>query len=521
MKKTLHNKFYLLTFLFIIGIFQGNAQDFEYTFDGTTWEGWGAQGGTGAYVSVFANSNPNDALNVSWPNVGTNTKNIVMYAPTGVQTMSATDYKYVQVQVTNTSSEVDRLNIRGRISGGAWTVFHSEPITTDASATIKTYTFEITNAGYVGTLDKFQIIFKKSDNSVLTANANTDAILVHNILISENPISGSDTTPPVISLLGNATVNHTQGTTYTDAGATASDNVDGDITPNIIVGGDTIDENTAGTYTITYDVSDAAGNAATQVTRTVNVGSGGATDLEFTFNDTTWEGWSPQGGTGAFVSVFANGNPDDALNISWPNVGTDTRNIIMYGSSSVATMNADDRKFFSIKISNTSSEIGTLRIRGRIASGGGFINFIDVAIGQDAVGSFSTYNFEITNANYSGTLDRFQIVFRSASNAVLTANSNTDAILVDNILISANSTLSARNYNQIEYSINNPVKDILTIKTNEVVNKIEIFDLLGRQVFNNTNPTGLTIDVSSLKKAAYILRLTTNLGIATKKFIKE
>ena len=29
--------------------------------------------------------------------------------------------------------------------------------------------------------------------------------------------------------------------------------------------------NTVGTYTVTYNVSDAAGNAATQVTRTVNI----------------------------------------------------------------------------------------------------------------------------------------------------------------------------------------------------------------------------------------------------------
>ena len=32
-----------------------------------------------------------------------------------------------------------------------------------------------------------------------------------------------------------------------------------------------VDVNTVGTYTVTYNVSDAAGNAATQVTRTVNI----------------------------------------------------------------------------------------------------------------------------------------------------------------------------------------------------------------------------------------------------------
>jgi hypothetical protein len=60
------------------------------------------------------------------------------------------------------------------------------------------------------------------------------------------------------------------GSTYTDAGATAVDNIDGDITSNIAVVS-TVDVNTVGTYTVTYNVSDAQANAATQVTRTVNI----------------------------------------------------------------------------------------------------------------------------------------------------------------------------------------------------------------------------------------------------------
>ena len=81
----------------------------------------------------------------------------------------------------------------------------------------------------------------------------------------------TDETAPVITLTGDAEVEINVGDDYTDAGATAEDNVDGTITDNITVGGDAVNTDEAGTYVITYDVSDAAGNAADQVTRTVRV----------------------------------------------------------------------------------------------------------------------------------------------------------------------------------------------------------------------------------------------------------
>ena len=80
-----------------------------------------------------------------------------------------------------------------------------------------------------------------------------------------------DETAPVITLIGDNPLELTVGNTYTDPGATAEDNVDGNISANIVVGGDTVDTNVEGSYTVTYNVSDEAGNAATEVTRVVNV----------------------------------------------------------------------------------------------------------------------------------------------------------------------------------------------------------------------------------------------------------
>lgn len=81
----------------------------------------------------------------------------------------------------------------------------------------------------------------------------------------EDPI---DSTPPTISITGSPTVIIQVGDSYTDAGATATDDVDGDLTASITASG-TVDTETEGTYYITYRVTDAAGNLATAQRRVI------------------------------------------------------------------------------------------------------------------------------------------------------------------------------------------------------------------------------------------------------------
>jgi formylglycine-generating enzyme required for sulfatase activity len=78
-----------------------------------------------------------------------------------------------------------------------------------------------------------------------------------------------DTTPPVVTLLGDANVTHAKDVAWVDPGATASDTLDGNLTNQVTITG-TVDVNSTGAYVLTYTVSDAAGNDS-NVTRTVNV----------------------------------------------------------------------------------------------------------------------------------------------------------------------------------------------------------------------------------------------------------
>lgn len=79
----------------------------------------------------------------------------------------------------------------------------------------------------------------------------------------------NDTTPPVITLTGSASISLTTGSTYTEQGATATDDLDGTVA--VVIGGDTVDTSVAGTYHVTYDASDTHGNHAVQAVRTVTL----------------------------------------------------------------------------------------------------------------------------------------------------------------------------------------------------------------------------------------------------------
>ncbi|MCL4693685.1 MAG: DUF5011 domain-containing protein [Candidatus Hydrogenedentes bacterium] len=79
-----------------------------------------------------------------------------------------------------------------------------------------------------------------------------------------------DSIPPAISVLGDNPVSAYLYAMYADAGATAFDANDGDLTADVIVDTSYVNTGVPGAYTVTYDVSDSAGNPA-HATRTVQV----------------------------------------------------------------------------------------------------------------------------------------------------------------------------------------------------------------------------------------------------------
>lgn len=90
------------------------------------------------------------------------------------------------------------------------------------------------------------------------------------IAISLESCNTKDDMAPVITLLGSQSFGIPLNEEYIDAGATALDETDGDITENIFVE-NTIDVDLLGWYTVTYNVVDKGGNSALPVTRDIRV----------------------------------------------------------------------------------------------------------------------------------------------------------------------------------------------------------------------------------------------------------
>ncbi len=111
-----------------------------------------------------------------------------------------------------------------------------------------------------------------------------------------------DTLAPEITITGDSTITIELGSTYTDQGATATDDISGNL--SVSTKGD-VNINAVGTYTITYTATDEAGNVAT-ATRTVNV-TFPPSEYSFTGSQQTFiapvtgtyklEVWGAQGGS--------------------------------------------------------------------------------------------------------------------------------------------------------------------------------------------------------------------------------
>jgi hypothetical protein len=131
-----------------------------------------------------------------------------------------------------------------------------------ASPTSASYTLVTANGGIIGTPSL------ETPISGYTLKKSSDG---KSLILDQN-----DTTKPVINLIGAISVNVDYGASYADLGATVDDNKDARRSIN---GVGSVNTSVPGSYTITFNATDAAGNVADTVTRTVVVGAAPVTDV--------------------------------------------------------------------------------------------------------------------------------------------------------------------------------------------------------------------------------------------------
>jgi hypothetical protein len=142
---------------------------------------------------------------------------------------------------------------------------------------------------------------------------------------------------------------------------------------------------------------------------------------------------------------------------------------------------------------------------------------------------FENINLPFDDANNDG-----YVVFKIKTKPTLAINStisNSANIYFDYnfpiVTNTATSTFSVLQNDTFEFDnyftiYPNPVDEVLNLNTKQdtEVYSLTIYNLLGQQVQTTTNPTN-TVDVSSLKTGNYIVKVVTDKGVSSSKFVKE
>ena len=275
---------------------------------------------TGATVTVAGTAVTSGTPSGDIPlTVGANALDIVVTAADGTTEKTYTvTVRRAPLPVTltlaaDTGSPTDRITSNGQVNVTDLATNAIWRYTINGGSTFTPGTgtsFTLPEGVYAAGADDEDIQVVQSVSGVDSAPASLAAVTV-------------DTTAPVITLENDTVAGNTGvvGTAYTDPGYTATDNVDTSV--DVDLGGDTLDINTAaGTYLITYDATDTAGNGAVQVERTVTVTEPVVTNQPPVAN----AGADQSATTGTQVTLTGSGSSDSDGTIqsyAWTHTSTD------------------------------------------------------------------------------------------------------------------------------------------------------------------------------------------------------
>ena len=134
------------------------------------------------------------------------------------------------------------------------------------------------------------------------------------------------------------------------------------------------------------------------------------------------------------------------------------------------------------------------------------------------IGLQTTIDFDLsTKTEWTGNIKDWRIVFTESSDA----NIDNGTIAISEIIFDSNASLSTPTFNDFSFSVYpNPTNGIIHIKTSNKLQKIQLFSIIGKKVFETSPPMNEPLNFSQVNAGVYLLRLIdTNNNIKTKKLI--
>jgi hypothetical protein len=342
-------------------------------------------------------------------------------------------------------------------------------------------------------------------------------------------IVAPDTIVPIITLNGSSVIDLTVGNTYTELGAIAIDNVDGNLTSSIIIAGDVVNANIEGTYVVTYNVSDNAGNAATQVIRTVNINPVISNVLlNQGYFETGWDGWQDGGSD---CARYAGSRSYEGTYSIYIRDNSGTVSAMTSPAFNLTTFAQVEVSFYFYANSMEVGEDFWLRYY----NGSTWSTVASYARGTN----FNNNTFYTATV----TLDAAQYSFATNSQFRFQcdASANDDLVYIDQVTITGISGIAKGNNNNLialgtfdrpdlndqesmdeDFKVYpNPTKDILNVKVFGIESaNFRIVNVLG-QIVKSGKITNKKIDISALQSGMYIIEVNDGEEVLTKRFVKE
>ena len=323
----------------------------------------------------------------------------------------------------------------------------------------------------------------------------------------------TDTSAPVITLTGDPVVTIEVDSTYADEGATALDNYDGDITTTIVETG-TVDASTVGVYTLSYNVTDASGNVAVEVTRTVNVVDTTIPVITLTGDPiVTIEVDSTYADEGA----TALDNYDGDITTTIVETGTvDASTVGVYTLSYNVT---DASGNVAVEVTRTVNVVDTT-IPVITLTGDPIVTIeVDSTYADEGATALDNYDGDITTTIIeTGAVDASTVGGYTLSYNVTDAAGNVAVEVTRTVNVTEVLGLNSAEINTVSV-YPNPTTSNWTVESLSSINSVKIFNLLGQKVLEQkANDTKVNIDTSVLKTGVYMLQINNT---AMKRLIKN